>query len=54
MGNVDLSRDGLGELAGWYGGSGGWRALYSQDRFVDDVSDLVWFFQTSHKEEEQG
>jgi hypothetical protein len=38
---VDLPNDGLGELAGWYMGSGGWRALYSQQRFVDDFSDLV-------------
>ena len=51
---VDLPTDGLGEWAGWYMGSGGWRALYSQDRFVDDVSDLAGFFQTSHKEREQG
>lgn len=38
---VDLPTDGLGELAGWYMGSGGWRALYSQARFVDDFSDLT-------------
>jgi hypothetical protein len=38
---VDLPTDGLGELAGWYMGSGGWRALYSQERFVDDFSDLT-------------
>lgn len=37
---VDLPADGLGELAGWYMGSGGWRALYSQERFADDFSDL--------------
>ena len=37
---VDLPAEGLGELAGWYMGSGGWRALYSQERFVDDFSDL--------------
>ena len=37
---VDLSEAGLGELAGWYMGSGGWRARYSEQRFVDDFSDL--------------
>jgi len=37
---VDLSKQGLGELCGWYNGSGGWRALYSKERFVDDFSDL--------------
>ena len=41
---VDLSTDGLGELAGWYIGTGGWRALYSQERFIDDFADLVGFF----------
>jgi hypothetical protein len=39
---VDLATDGLGELAGWY--LGDWRALYSQERFVDDFADLVGFF----------
>jgi hypothetical protein len=38
---VDLPADGLGELSGWYMGSGGWRALYSKERFFDDFSDLV-------------
>jgi hypothetical protein len=37
---VDLPGDGLGELAGWYVGNGGWRALYSEERFVDFFSDL--------------
>ncbi|HKS36164.1 MAG TPA: hypothetical protein VJW76_03170 [Verrucomicrobiae bacterium] len=37
---VNLPADGLGELSGWYMGSGGWRALYSAERFVDDFSDL--------------
>jgi hypothetical protein len=37
---VDLSEVGLGELSGWYMGSGGWRARYSEQRFVDDFSDL--------------
>ena len=41
---VDLPTDGLGELAGWYIGTGGWRALYSQERFIDDFADLVGFF----------
>ena len=38
---VDLPTDGLGELAGWYMGSGGWRSLHSKERFVDDFSDLT-------------
>jgi hypothetical protein len=38
---VDLTTQGLGELAGWFAGSGGWRAMYSKERFVDDFSDLA-------------
>jgi hypothetical protein len=37
---VDLSTDGQGELGGWYMGTDGWREKYSQERFVDDFSDL--------------
>ena len=37
---VDLSQEGLGELSGWYMGSGGWRALLSEERHFDDFSDL--------------
>jgi hypothetical protein len=37
---VDLPEDGLGELGGWYMGIPGWRSSYSQQRFVDDFSDL--------------
>jgi hypothetical protein len=37
---VDLSSDGIGELAGWFMGSDSWRAKYSQQRFVDDFADL--------------
>ena len=37
---VNLSKDGLGELSGWYMGSEGWRQLHSKERFVDDFSDL--------------
>lgn len=37
---VDLSRQGLGELAGWYAGTDGWREMYSRERFVDDNADL--------------
>ena len=37
---VDLTSHGLGELAGWFAGSDGWRAMYSKERFVDDFSDL--------------
>jgi hypothetical protein len=37
---VDLADQGLGELAGWFMGSDGWRRQYSQQRFADDVEDL--------------
>jgi hypothetical protein len=37
---VDLTEEGLGELSGWYMGSGGWRAMFSGERFADDFSDL--------------
>lgn len=37
---IDLTEEGLGELSGWYMGSGGWRALYSEERFVDDLADM--------------
>ena len=37
---TDLQKDGLGELAGWHMGSGGWRAMYSKERSADDFSDL--------------
>lgn len=37
---VDLTEEGQGELSGWYMGSGGWRAIYSSERFVDDFADL--------------
>lgn len=36
---VDLSALGHGELAGWLPGSDGWVAMYSKERFADDVSD---------------
>jgi hypothetical protein len=32
---VDLGRDGLGELAGWYIGPDGWREKYSGERASD-------------------
>ena len=38
---VDLSKDGYGELGGSYmGGDEGWCKRYSQERVVDDFSDL--------------
>ncbi len=37
---VDLSTEGLSELAGWYMGSGAWREKYAKERFVDDFADL--------------
>src|SRR6185503_7758683 len=36
---VDLTEEGRGELAGWYMGSGGWRAMFSEQRYVDDFAD---------------
>ena len=36
---VDLTDEGIGELAGWYMGAG-WRSKYSQQRLVDDYEDL--------------
>lgn len=38
---IDLTTEGLGELAGWYMGSGGWRAQYARERFVDDFEDMA-------------
>jgi hypothetical protein len=38
---VDLTEEGVGELSGWYMGSGGWRALHSQERFADDIADIA-------------
>ena len=43
---VDLNSDGLGELAGWYTGSDGWRAMYTKERLVDYVADLKKYFQS--------
>lgn len=37
---VDLTTDGESEMAGWYMGTGGWRAHFSKERFVDDFADL--------------
>jgi hypothetical protein len=39
---IDLTKDGLGELAGWYTmGRGGWLASHSEERYFDDVSDVT-------------
>ena len=38
---VHLTEGGLGELAGWYMGSPGWRAMFSAERFEDNLADLV-------------
>lgn len=35
---VDLSEEGLGELAGWYAGE--WNGKYTKERFVDNFLDL--------------
>lgn len=37
---VDLVKEGRGELGARYMASGGWRAKYSKERFVDDFADL--------------
>lgn len=37
---VDLTTEGLGELAGMYMASGGWRTEFAQERFSDDFADL--------------
>jgi hypothetical protein len=37
---VDLTQQGLSELAGWFAGSDGWREMYSKERFVDDLGDV--------------
>ncbi len=38
---VDLTKDGMGELAGWYMmGKEGWRAQFTQQRFSDDLDRL--------------
>ena len=33
---VDLTEEGLAELAGWYAGAGGWCEQFSKQRIVDD------------------
>ena len=37
---VDLAEEGKGELAGWYVGSGDWRAMFSEQRFVGYLADI--------------
>jgi len=37
---VDLTTQGLGELAGWFTGSDGWVGTYSKELFIDDLADL--------------
>lgn len=38
--SIDLSKDGLGELVGWYMGSAGWRTQMSDERAIDDFADI--------------
>ena len=38
---VDLVSQGESEMAGWYMGTGGWRTMFSKERFVDDFADLA-------------
>jgi hypothetical protein len=44
---VDLNEAGLGELTGWYMGIPGWRSAYSEERYIDDSSDLRDFIKNS-------
>ncbi len=41
---IELDKEGLGELSGWYMGSDGWRSMYSKERFIDDFFDLDFSF----------
>jgi hypothetical protein len=50
---VDLEKDGLHELCGWYMGTEGWREMYSKERFVDDFADLKDYF-INNELKEQG
>jgi hypothetical protein len=40
---VNLTEEGMAELAGWLGGDG-WISKYSEQRFINDVQDLKGFF----------
>lgn len=42
---VNLTKEGLSELAGWY--SGEWRGKHTKERFIDDFADLRNFFDKS-------
>lgn len=39
---VDLTEEGIGELAGWFAGND-WKSKYSKQRFIDDFKDLENF-----------
>jgi hypothetical protein len=39
---VDLTTEGLGELAGWFAGNE-WKSKYSRQRYIDDFEDLKDF-----------
>jgi hypothetical protein len=42
---IDLTKEGLGKLSGWYGGGDeGWILKYSRERFVNDCEDSKGFF----------
>jgi len=38
---IDLTEEGLGELAGWYVGGGGWREMFAEERHVDDFAEKL-------------
>ena len=38
---IDLTDEGLAELSGWYMCSGGWRGMFSEERYVDDFADMA-------------
>jgi hypothetical protein len=37
---INLAEAGNGELGGWFMGRGGWRAIYSDERYSEDFEDL--------------
>ena len=42
---LDLLKHGDGLMAGWYSGSDGWRDMFSNERYFDDVADEPQFYE---------
>lgn len=38
---ISLRADGLGEMGGWFAGSGGWHAMFAKERYFDDFAHLL-------------